>query len=218
MGVQDLAALAVEDVDEPEGLLARDGGLARVRADEGLSRIQSTFQASPDGVASARENEVLSAGVIGLNVVPASGGELSADRKIRGTVKISKSARGEELLNDMADGIRKKTSMGYAIHGLRELKPEEMSDELKAMCLATKKAAFRSEDWEPVEGSSISIEADPAVGLGRSLQEFFSGPAEPHRGAETDLINEQTTSISEGERHMDEKVTTTAPTLTEEER
>ena len=145
-------------------------------------------------------------------------GTLADDRTIRGTALISRSDKGEELMMDIVDGIRTKTSIGYAIHGMRELKPEEMSDNIKAMALKTKKAVYRVDDWEPLEGSSVSVPADDSVGVGRSLREF-SIPAETPQGAgaEDENHNPPTITQGKGERTMPPEVITPAP-LTAEER
>jgi HK97 family phage major capsid protein len=42
------------------------------------------------------------------------------------TVKISRSVRGEELLNDIEDGIKRSVSVGYSIDKIRQLKDEEL--------------------------------------------------------------------------------------------
>lgn len=96
-------------------------------------------------------------------------GRLDADAVLRGTVKLSRNQSGEELLKDMLDGIRTKTSIGYEIHNVRELKPEEMTEEQKQLALEYGCSVYDVNDWEPFEGSSVYAGADPKVGLGRNL-------------------------------------------------
>lgn len=72
------------------------------------------------------------------------------------TVRFSKSARAEEIYQDVLDGIRSNVSVGYAIH---EMKLEQTTDGADR---------YRAIDWEPMELSLISIPADISVGVGRS--------------------------------------------------
>lgn len=77
------------------------------------------------------------------------------------TVRISRSQRGEELLQDIVDGIRTSISVGYLIHTMRL---EEDKDGVKT---------YRAFDWEPYEISSVSMPADLSVGIGRSEDRDF---------------------------------------------
>ncbi len=74
------------------------------------------------------------------------------------TVKLSRSERGEELWQDIKDGIRTQVSVGYIIHEMI-LERQENDTEF-----------YRVTDWEPTEISSVSIAADPTVGVGRSQE------------------------------------------------
>ena len=69
-------------------------------------------------------------------------------------VRFSKSARGEEVYQDILDGIRGNVSVGYRIH--------EMAQD------AANDSVFRATDWEPLEVSIVSVPADQSVGVGRS--------------------------------------------------
>ncbi len=92
------------------------------------------------------------------------------------TVRFSRSARGEELFQDIQDGIRPNISVGYIIHKMRL---EEDKDGVKT---------YRATDWEPLEISSVSIPADLSVGVGRSEDRNFPHETqlEPqHRGEQT---------------------------------
>ena len=83
--------------------------------------------------------------------------EVGADRVARATVRFGKSARAEEVWQDVRDGIRRNVSVGYMIH--------------KAQLVETKEGVetYRVTDWEPYELSMVSVPADPTVGVGRSL-------------------------------------------------
>ncbi|WP_027715830.1 phage major capsid protein [Desulfuromonas sp. TF] len=83
------------------------------------------------------------------------------NRTGRTVVRLSRSDRGEELLQDIADGIRPNISVGYLIH--------EMILEKEENGLCT----YRATDWEPYEISSVSMPADITVGVGRSEDTSF---------------------------------------------
>jgi len=74
------------------------------------------------------------------------------------TIKFSQSVRGEELWVDVKDRIRTQVSVSYVIHEA-VLERKEGDQEF-----------YRVTDWEPTEISSVSIAADPSVGLGRSAE------------------------------------------------
>ena len=83
--------------------------------------------------------------------------EVGADRVARATVRFGKSARAEEVWQDVRDGIRRNVSVGYMIHKAQLV---EQRDGVET---------FRVTDWEPFEVSLVSVPADPTVGVGRSL-------------------------------------------------
>jgi HK97 family phage major capsid protein/HK97 family phage prohead protease len=84
--------------------------------------------------------------------------EIGADRVARAVVRFGKSARAEEVWQDVRDGIRRNVSVGYLIH--------------KAQLVETKDGVetYRVTDWEPFEVSMVSVPADATVGVGRSLE------------------------------------------------
>lgn len=86
------------------------------------------------------------------------------DGKARAKVRFSKSARGEEIYQDVLDGIRRNVSVGFSIHKLVLEEENEDGNDL-----------YRADDWEPFELSIVSIPADISVGVGRSA-EFTSNP------------------------------------------
>lgn len=78
------------------------------------------------------------------------------DRRGRAVIRFSKSARGEEIYQDVLDGIRSKISVGYRIHKYNVTEKKGEADNIEVV------------DWEPYEVSIVSVPADPSVGVGRS--------------------------------------------------
>jgi HK97 family phage major capsid protein len=77
----------------------------------------------------------------------------------RAVVKFSRSARGQEILQDVEDGIRQLVSVGFMVHAMDLVK--EVKGELPE---------YRSDDWEPFELSIVPVPADfKKAGVGRSL-------------------------------------------------
>lgn len=81
---------------------------------------------------------------------------ISSDRRGRASVRLGKSPRAGEILQDIADGIRRNVSVGYRVHAARF---EEETDGVET---------YRIMDWEPMEISIVSVPADISVGVGRS--------------------------------------------------
>ena len=71
-------------------------------------------------------------------------------------VRFSKSARAEELYQDVVDGITSNVSVGYRIHEMEQEGDREV---------------YRATDWQPHEISLVSVPADASVGIGRSVGE-----------------------------------------------
>lgn len=82
--------------------------------------------------------------------------EIGADRVARAVVRFGKSARAEEVWQDVVDGIRRNVSVGYMIHKATLI---ETVEDLET---------YRVTDWEPFEVSLVSVPADASVGVGRS--------------------------------------------------
>lgn len=82
--------------------------------------------------------------------------DIGADRVARAVVRFGKSARAQEVFQDVVDGIRRNVSVGYMVH--------------KATLVETKEGleTYRVTDWEPLEVSLVSVPADATVGVGRS--------------------------------------------------
>lgn len=82
--------------------------------------------------------------------------QIGADRVGRAVVRFGKSARAEEVFQDVKDGIRRNVSVGYVIHKATLVESNEDTD------------TYRVTDWEPFEISLVSVPADASVGVGRS--------------------------------------------------
>ena len=80
---------------------------------------------------------------------------LCDDKKGRATVRFSKSQLGEEIWNDVKDGIRRLVSVGYR-------RTSEVSSEKTGDREVVRFA------WQPYEISIVSIPADTSVGIGRN--------------------------------------------------
>ena len=76
-------------------------------------------------------------------------------RKCKATVKFSRSVRGQEIFQDVVDGIRRNISCSYEIG---DLLLESETDG---------KETYRVRQWTPLEISFEPVPADPAVGVGR---------------------------------------------------
>lgn len=77
---------------------------------------------------------------------------------MRGSVRFSRSALGTETYEDIRDGIRPNTSVGLILHEFHLVREDEDEGPL-----------YQSDDWEPVEDSSVTVPADFSVGAGRAL-------------------------------------------------
>ena len=82
--------------------------------------------------------------------------QIGADRVGRAVVRFGKSARADEVFQDVKDGIRQNVSVGYMIHKAVLVEQNEEQD------------TYRVTDWEPFEVSLVSVPADASVGIGRS--------------------------------------------------
>lgn len=84
--------------------------------------------------------------------------EIGDDKKGRAVVRFSKSPLGQEIFQDVQDGIRSLVSVGYRIlEAVREKEKEGVE-------------TFRVVRWQPSEVSIVSIPADTTVGVGRNQQ------------------------------------------------
>lgn len=82
---------------------------------------------------------------------------LDADKVARATVKFGRSARAEEVFQDVVDQVRRQISVGYMVKAMAQ---EDPIDGVPA---------FRVTAWQPFEVSFVTVAADPSVGVGKSL-------------------------------------------------
>jgi len=94
---------------------------------------------------------------------------VDSDRKARAVVRFGKSARAEEIFQDVKDGIRRLVSVGYRIEKMVTEKVEKGVETLRAM------------SWTPLEISLVSVPADASVGVGRSEETQFETTIEDMR-------------------------------------
>lgn len=90
--------------------------------------------------------------------------EIGDDKRGRAKVRFSRSPHADEILQDVADGVRRHVSFGYAVHAIEVEKRAGQPD------------LVRVTDWEPYEISLVSVPADPTVGVGRAAE---IAPEEP---------------------------------------
>ena len=132
----------VEVAFSSEAEIARWGDIEVLSHDAGAIRTERLVGA-PGLVNHDRDDQV-------AVVVSFSLGE---DRKMRAVLKFSRSQRGEEIYQDVLDGIRRNISVGYVIHKYEYTEEDDL---------------YRITDWEPFEVSIVGIPADTSVGVGRS--------------------------------------------------
>jgi HK97 family phage major capsid protein len=82
--------------------------------------------------------------------------QIDGDRRGKAVVKFSQSIRGQEIFQDIQDGIRGLVSVGYEIN---EIVREKVEGKLET---------YRVTRWTPLEISIVSIPLDPTVGVGRN--------------------------------------------------
>lgn len=119
------------------------------------------------------------------------------DKKLRGTARFSRSALGQEIKQDVADGIRSLVSVGYMIEKIEEQKRDESGELVTVRELdgeaferemrekfgehfyragaspqrakdAAEPLTYVVTRWQPFEASVVPVPADVDVGVGRS--------------------------------------------------
>lgn len=86
---------------------------------------------------------------------------IDADRRGRAVVRFGRSARAEEIWQDVQDGIRRLVSVGYRIN----------EAVLEVRNTQTGIDTYRITSWMPYEISLVAVPADPTVGVGRAAGE-----------------------------------------------
>lgn len=115
---------------------------------------------------------------------------VSADKIGRAVVRFGKSARAEEILQDVIDGIRTKISVGYRISEMVLEKQDKDAGD-----------TYRATRWTPLEVSIVPIPADPSIGVGRDLDtenEFITVRGLPEEAPEEErTMPEPTINVEE---------------------
>lgn len=127
---------------------------------------------------------------------------ISSERKGVATVRFSRSELGDEVFQDVVDGIRRNVSVGYQIE---EMILESRDGDTEV---------YRVTKWMPFEVSIVSVPADTSVGVGRAHDESRATVAVVV--IETDDDDEEENQIDESEDVMEEENTVVPPVETEE--
>jgi HK97 family phage major capsid protein/HK97 family phage prohead protease len=90
-----------------------------------------------------------------LGVVQAA--EIGADGRGYATVRFAKTARGDEVMGLVADGVLTNVSTGYNVARMDKTAGERGGP-----------ATFTATKWTPAEISIVTVPADPSVGIGRA--------------------------------------------------
>lgn len=122
-------------------------------------------------------------------VVQPGTARIDGDRIGRCVIRLSKSAEGERLLQDINDGIVTKVSVGYLVNAMRWI--ETRGDD----------EVYLITEWQPYEVSLVSVPADTAVGVGRSAE--IPIEAEPTTPPQTVAVIDAL-KPTEAQRKMDE--------------
>lgn len=81
---------------------------------------------------------------------------IDKDKKGRAIVRFGKSARAEEIFQDVLDGIRQNISVGYRVTEATLVKESDEEPDIYRI------------KWRPLEASLVSVPADTTVGVGRA--------------------------------------------------
>lgn len=105
---------------------------------------------------------------------------IDSDRKGRAVVKFSRSEAGEQMFQDIQDGIITKVSVGYMVKGMKLVEERDDTD------------VYMVTDWTPYEISMVSVPADPSVGVGRSAEmSQVETPAPSPENATVRIVSDQ---------------------------
>lgn len=83
---------------------------------------------------------------------------IGSDRRGRAVVRFGRSARANEIFQDVVDGIRKHVSVGYRVLAAKLVETRDETD------------VYRITDWEPFEISFVAVPLDHSVGVGRTME------------------------------------------------
>lgn len=121
---------------------------------------------------------------------------IDKDKRGYAKVRFARTARADEVLGMVNDGILRNVSFGYRIVDMVEDKVDGRS-------------VYRATRWEPYEISMVTVPADPTVGVGRAesteVRAVNLTRAEPEPAQPAELSEEVTMS----EQHIDVEVIAT---------
>lgn len=158
----DTEARTVELAFSSELEVERWFGIEVLSHEPGAARMERLLDGAPLLLDHNRRDQI---GVI-------ESARIDGDRRGRAVVRFGKSARAQEIFDDVRDGIRKHVSVGYLVH---KLEIEERAGQADLVTIT---------DWEPIEVSIVSIPADASVGVGRAAG--AGNPPEERRAASSD--------------------------------
>jgi HK97 family phage major capsid protein len=104
--------------------------------------------------------------------------------KCRAVVRFSRSARAQEMFQDVCDGIRSLVSVGYRVKNMVLSETNEESGD-----------TYLVDSWMPHEISLVSIPADASVGVGRSIPE----KQKPTQENQSRKMNPESTGLAESQ-------------------
>lgn len=113
-------------------------------------------------------------------------------------IKISRNPMGEQLLIDMQDSIRTNISVGYRILEATLTKKDGDNEH------------YRITKWQPLEISSVSVPADPTVGVGRSDENQNLVQIREDKPMDEDEIQTTETPTAAETRQQSDNVKTTS--------
>ena len=118
---------------------------------------------------------------------------VDGDRVGRAVVRFSRSNRGQEIFQDVVDGIRGQVSVGYVIHDYDEKEVDG-------------KNVLTAKSWEPHEVSVVAVPADPGVGVGRSIEQDEQPEIEITKIEATKMEDDKKVTEKAAEPEFDHKV------------
>lgn len=122
---------------------------------------------------------------------------IDADGKGRALVRLSQNPAGEELLRDIADGIKRHVSVGYMVKAIKLTEEREDVD------------VYTVTRWLPYEISFVSVPADTDVGVGRDASKVaITAIASGEEHADVPADSQETRNATkEQDNHMPDPIT-----------
>ena len=109
------------------------------------------------------------------------------DRKVRAVVKFDPDEQSDLIFSKVKSGTLKGVSVGYRVHDWEEVAPGK-----KSTCGRFDGPCYIARQWEPLEGSIVSVPADATVGVGRSLDgEDLDTPEITGKDGDTRMTEEE---------------------------